>query len=438
MKTKTIAIKSIGCRTNQEEMASLGSKLREEGYSLVKNTSDADIIIVNTCSVTGHTESKTKRLIKSYVKKYSGAKIMVTGCLAQQVPEELMQTGGISWVVGNAYKKDIPGILSSKKGGLYYSELTREKTPVAVFNNYPIIPDDEWRTRFPVKIQEGCDFQCSYCIVPLLRGPSRSVSSSDIVNMCKQAFKAGYKEAVLTGTHIGQYSEGKKYGIIDLIDDILALGKDFRLRLSTLDPRDCNEDILQRIEGNEQICKHIHINVQSFSPDVLAGMNRHYREYDLLIKRLISFRKKYPYAGIGGDFIVGFPGETESMFETTLETVREVGFNYGHVFRYSKRPGTAAASMNNQVSEKEKTERSNQLRKCLVKMRQEFIDKQLNTVTHTIVVEQEKPIRGITSNYIRVEVPRTHAARNSWQKVILKTYVPEKNYCEAVLPNKEM
>ncbi|MFC1476795.1 radical SAM protein, partial [Fibrobacterota bacterium] len=241
----------------------------------------------------------------------------------------------------------------------------------------------------------------------------------------------------LTGTHIGQYYDGKKYGLIDLMDDILAIGKDFRLRLSSLDPRDCSDQLLQRIETSEQICKHIHINVQSFSPEVLKGMNRHYKEYDLLIKRLIQFRNKYPYAGIGGDFIVGFPGETESMFETTLKTVEQVGFNYGHVFRYSKRPGTAAASMSNQIHEKEKTGRSNQLRKCLAEMRYEFINKQLNTVTHTIVVEQEKPIRGITSNYIRVEIPRAQAERNSWQRVILKKYLPEKNRCKAVLHTKE-
>lgn len=418
-------------------MASLGSKLRAEGYSLVKNTSDADIIIINTCSVTGHTESKTKRLIKSYIKNSSGAQILVTGCLAQQIPEELIKTEGISWVVGNAYKKDIPGIIGSKKEGLYYSELTGEETPVAVFNNYPLTSDNEWRTRFPVKIQEGCDFRCSYCIVPALRGPSRSVSSSDIVNMCEKALEAGYREIVLTGTHIGQYSEGEKYGLTDLMDDILAIGEGFRLRLSSLDPRDCSDGLIQRIENHGQMCKHVHINVQSFSPEVLDGMNRQYKEYDLLIKRLTLFRKKYPNAGIGGDFIVGFPGETEAMFETTLETVRQVGFNYGHVFRYSKRPGTAAASMDNQVSEKEKTERSNQLRECLREMRHVFIIRQLDTVTHTIIVEQEKPVRGITSNYIRVEVPRAHAERNSWQNVILKKYVPEKNCCEAVLGNKE-
>lgn len=435
MKTKTIALKSVGCRTNQEEITSLGAKLRAEGYTLEKYSSNADIIIVNTCSVTGHTESKTKRLIKSFVKKHADAKVMVTGCLAQQSPEELMATHGVQWVVGNAYKKDIPEILKSKRDGIYHSKLTRGETPVAVFNDYFVIPNDEWRTRFPVKIQEGCDFRCSYCIVPALRGPSRSVSSSDIINICAKALEAGYKEIVLTGTHIGRYSGGEKYGLINLLDDIIAVGNNFRLRLSSLDPRDCSDKLLQRIENCRQICKHIHINIQSFSPHVLADMSRPNKEYDLFIERLILFRKKYPYAGIGGDFIVGFPGETESMFKTTLEVVRQVGFNYGHVFRYSKRPGTAAAKMRNQVSERLKTERSNRLRECLKEMRAEFINKQLDSTSHTIVVEQEKPVRGITSNYIRVEIPQAQAEKNSWQNVILKRYMSEKNCCEAILHN---
>lgn len=437
MKTTTIALKSIGCRTNQEEMASLRYRLKAEGYSLVKGHDNADVIIVNTCSVTGRTEAKTKRLIKSLAKKLPHAKILVTGCLAQQVPDELLKIMGVCWVVGNAFKKDIPEILCSKKGGLYYTLLTSDNAPVAIFNNHPLRPNDEWRTRFPVKIQEGCDYSCSYCIVPILRGPSRSVSKFDVLKLCRKSIEAGYKEIVLTGTHIGQYSYGKKYKLIELMDDILDIGKDFRLRLSSLDPRDCSDELLGCIRDDKRLSKHVHVNVQSFSPEVLKGMNREYEEYDMLIKRLDSFRQRCTYAGIGGDFIVGFPGETESMFETTLKTVEQIGFNYGHVFRYSKRPGTTASFMDRQVSEKEKKDRSNVLRECLAKMRGEFIEKQLNRVTHTIIVEQEKPVRGITSNYIRVEIPKAVSRRNSWQKVILTKYLPDKNCCQAVVSGEK-
>ena len=433
MKTTTIALKSIGCRTNQEEMASLRYRLKSEGYSLVEGNDDADVMIVNTCSVTAHTEAKTKRFIHSLAKKSPKAKIMVTGCLAQQIPEELLKTRGVSWVVGNAFKKDIPGILSSKEEGLHYSLLTSRNTPVAVFNNHPLIPNDEGRTRFPVKIQEGCNYHCSYCIVPSLRGPSRSVRKLDVLKICRESIEAGYKEIVLTGTHIGQYTFGKKYKLIELMDDILAIGKDFRLRLSSLDPRDCSDELLERIEDEKRLCMHVHVNVQSFSPEILKGMHREYKDYDSLIMRLDSFSRRCSSAGIGGDFIVGFPGETGSMFETTLKTVEQIGFNYGHVFRYSKRPGTAASVMDRQVSEKEKTVRSNALRECLAKMRVQFIEKQFFRVIHTIIVEQEKPVRGITSNYIRVEIPKVFSMRNSWQKVILSKYLPDKNCCQAMV-----
>ncbi len=431
IRTPAIALKSIGCRTNQQEILSLGSALKNRGYRLVKNSADAEIIIINTCSVTGGTESKTKRMIKSLANRHPGARILLTGCLAQQVPEELQKIGSVEWVVGNAYKNDIPQILSSQKVGLFHSPLTADHAPVALFDNDTGNPENDWRTRFPVKIQEGCDFGCSYCIVPLLRGPSRSVSKTDVIERCKKAVDAGYKEIVFTGTHIGQYSAGKKYGLPDIIDDILSLTGDFRLRLSSLDPRDCSDELLNRIAEEQRLCNHIHISVQSLSPDVLRGMQRGYREYDRFIERIGEFRQKCPHAGIGGDFIAGFPGETEEMFTTTLEAVKLIGFNYGHVFRYSKRPGTHAATMANQVHEKEKSARSDRLRRLLSEKRQEFVVSQLNSTTHTIVVEQEIPVRGITQNYIRVEVPRIRLKRNSWQQVQLINYSKEKNCCEA-------
>jgi len=431
MHTLSIALTSIGCRTNQEEVTSLGSTLRAKGYHIVKKNADADIIIINSCSVTGGTEAKVKRLIRSLTQRYPLAKVLVTGCLAQQIPEELQQISGVEWVVGNTYKKDIPHILENQHAGLFYSSFRDSAPPVAVFAGPPSDPQVEWRTRFPVKIQEGCDYRCSYCIVPLLRGPSRSVVKSEVIAFCKRAVDRGYKEIVFTGTHIGQYSDGAPYGLVALIDEVLSMAGDFRLRLSSLDPRDCTDELLMRVAEDPRLCEHIHISVQSLSPEVLLGMSRVFEEYDDFIKRMLDFRNRSPHAGIGGDFIVGFPGETEKMFAATLQTVKHLGFNYGHVFRYSKRPGTAAETMGNQIREKEKTERSNRLRSLLGTMRTRFVQRQLTGIEHTIIIEKEKPVRGITPNYIRVVVPGSRGVRNTWQKVRLVTYVPEKNYCEA-------
>ena len=414
-------------------MVSLSAQLRDSGYSLVQNSAGADIIIINTCSVTGGTESKVKRLIKSIARTSPKCKILVTGCLAQQNPGDLMDRAGVCWVVGTSYKDEIVRILEDGRQGVFCAELTKDNTPVALYDSCCYNPEQDLRTRFHLKIQEGCDYRCSFCIVPVLRGPSRSVPANEIKRICKQALDAGCKEIVLTGTHIGQYADGKDYTLVQLIDDIVCYNHDFRLRLSSLDPRDCTDEILQRIGDEERICAHIHLSVQSFSPEVLEGMNRRYRDYDMLIERLDSFRKKWPHAAIGGDFIVGFPGETESMFETTLHMVRNLGFSYGHVFRYSRRPHTVASERGGQISEKEKTERSDRLRECLVELRCKFIENQIDKVTHRIIVEQQNPAKGVTSNYIRVVVPQTFAKRNTWQEVRLKKYIPAENVCESCL-----
>jgi len=413
-------------------MASLGSRLRDSGYCLVQGSAGADIVIVNTCSVTGGTESKVKRLIKSIARNSPGSRILVTGCLAQQIPGELKDIPGVCWVVGTSYKDEIVRIIREGRDGVFCAELTKDKTPVTLYDNGCYDPEQDARTRFHIKIQEGCDFGCSYCIVPILRGPSRSVPADEIKRICRQALDGGCKEVVLTGTHIGQYRDGSNYTLVQLIDDIVCYNYDFRLRLSSLDPRDCSTDMLQRIGEGERICAHIHLSVQSFSPEVLAGMNRRYRDYDLLIERLDSFRRKRPHVAIGGDFIAGFPGETEAMFEETLDTVRKLGFSYGHVFRYSRRPHTAACERKGQVSEKIKTERSDLLRVCLAKLRSRFINSQVDTVMHRIIVEQENPAIGVTSNYIRVVVPQAFAQRNTWQQVRLKKFQADENICEAV------
>ncbi len=432
-KTGTVALTAIGCRTNQEEVTSLSAALREDGYHIVQHNTIADIIIINTCSVTAGTESKTKRLIKSVTRKYPGARVLVTGCMAQQIPEELLEIPGVTWVVGNTRKKDIPQIIKNEKDGLFYSPINDKTVPAAAAPVHPTEPPEEWRTRYPVKIQEGCDYRCSYCIVPLLRGPSRSVGRNDILTLCRRVADVGYKEIVFTGTHIGQYEDNNGYRLVQLIDEVLALPGDFRIRLSSLDPRDCTDELLTRITEESRLCDHIHVSVQSLCPEVLAGMNRVYTEYDTFIERILSFRSRSPYAGIGGDFIVGFPGETKSMFETTLAMAEKIGFNYGHVFRYSKRPGTVAATMQNHISEKDKIERSSTFRSLLDSQRTRFIQKQLHSVIHTIIIEREKPIHGITSNYIRVEVPALRRNRNTWLPVRITSYSADRNYCIGAL-----
>ncbi|MFP4418405.1 MAG: tRNA (N(6)-L-threonylcarbamoyladenosine(37)-C(2))-methylthiotransferase MtaB [Chitinispirillaceae bacterium] len=409
-----VLLKSVGCRTNQQEMTELAFCLAAKGYEITGETKTADIIILNSCSVTSCSESKTRRLVHSFANRAPTAKICVTGCLAQQRREEILSLPNVHWVVGNSHKSRIADILVSGECGVFISSVNDR----AVMQSPEPVSSKVWqgRTRFPLKIQEGCDFRCSYCIVPSLRGPSRSARTESIENRFREAVAAGFKEIVITGTHIGQFEEKNASSLSDLLDRLTSLEGDFRIRLSSLDPRDITGRLLDQVAENPRICNHLHVSIQSFSPDILKAMDRPYRSVDSLVQRLGSLRREYVDVGIGGDFIVGFPGETERQFNQSCEAADMVGFTYGHVFRYSRRPGTPAAEMDNQVEASVKKERSEILRAQLHNQQKRFIEG-LSGAPQTIIVEHDNPVRGVTSNYVRVEVPRMKAAGNSWQNI---------------------
>ncbi len=398
-------------------MNSLRFRLLQQGYEFVDDLQQAQIIIINTCTVTSSTESKTKRVIKAVSEQYPSAKILLTGCLAQQKPSELKDLDSVFWVVGNTEKDQIPSILE-KNGGIFQRPFSSEIPELSIKTCQ--IPSAKaqagFRTRFPLKIQEGCNYRCSYCIVPSVRGPSRSAEFSQVISAFDSAVKAGFKEIVLTGTHIGQFAKEQSESLLELLKEIISIDGDFRVRLSSLDPRDLSDEILQLVGDNSKICDHLHVSIQSFSEKVLRAMERPYSDVDELVKRLSTFRRSFPSAGLGADFIVGFPGETNKDFELTMERVSMVGFSYAHIFRFSARPGTSALSLPEQISDSIKTDRSNRLRMLINQSRDEFINKN-RTVSKKIIVESESPVRGLTSNYIHVEIPGLKISCNSWLDV---------------------
>lgn len=418
VKKRVVALRSVGCRTNQEEMTTLGFTLADNHFKITDSIEEADIIILNSCSVTSSSQAKTKRMIGSLARKNRFAQICVTGCMAQQMGEEILAFPNVSWVVGNGHKSQIPDILLNEEKGVFVSSL-KDREP----SDFPVpINTRVWqgRTRFPLKIQEGCDFRCSYCIVPSLRGPSASISFDSIKERFRKAVGAGFKEIVITGTHIGQFRRRDVSGLCELLSRLLTVRGEYRIRLSSLDPRDLEPNILKMVGEERKICNHIHVSVQSFSPDVLKSMNRPYADLENIAARLKEFRDSYIDAGIGGDFIVGFPGETDSQFIETLETVKKIGFSYGHVFRYSKRPGTPAAQMKNQTEETVKKQRSERLRNELTCLQNRFI-RNIRHIGQKIIVERESPVQGITSNYIRVEALGMRAPKNSLIEVFLSS-----------------
>jgi threonylcarbamoyladenosine tRNA methylthiotransferase MtaB len=436
-----VALRSIGCRTNQEESAALRAEFLSLGYSVVDDIERADVVVVNTCSVTSHAESKTRRFIQSLSSLAPAAKILVTGCFAQQHGVSIRKCPGVEWVVGNADKHRIPSIISASSGGGEYLSDIDTGSPVFWGDNVTD-PAASGRTRFSLKIQEGCDFKCAYCIVPALRGPSRSAPKSRIVDTFKKAVDKGYKEIVLTGTHIGQYRQvvdnngvsGVQLtdsigGLEALLAEFLKVGGDYRVRLSSLDPRDLTDTLMAMAGEDPRVCDHLHVSVQSMCAEVLSSMDRPYGYLDLLTERLRGFREKYPAAGLGADFIVGHPGESDAMFETTLRCVSAVGFTYGHVFRFSKRFGTKSAKMPGQIAESVKKFRSAALLDALQKSREKFLSLLFARPLY-IIVESELPVSGVSGNYIRVEVPDVAAARNTWMRVVL-TGERRGGYCVA-------
>ncbi len=430
-----VLLKSIGCRTNQEEMAALAAILAGRGHSVVERLQDADVVIVNTCFVTSATEAKTRHYISALSRARPGIKICVTGCFAQHSPLDIKRRLPVTWVVGNGFKQDIPSILEDRTGGVFHGDVESPKSRAISLVNMPVRSGSGGRTRFFLKIQEGCDCRCSYCVVPLVRGPSVSAPVRDVRAALRRAVDAGYKEIVLTGTHIGHYAGGECGSLADLVAALADSPGDFRIRLSSLDPRELSDSLLDAVGSHPNLCRHLHVSVQSFSSEILAGMNRPIPDVEGLVNRLASFRRQCPGVGLGGDFIVGFPAETEEQFHTTCSAVVAAGFSYGHVFRYSRRPGTPAASCGGQIDEGEKTARSARLREVLDACHASFTESARGG-TQRILVETDDPVSGLASNYLRIEVPGGHAQKNTWMNVVLTGTNPDNGRCVG-MPVKE-
>ena len=412
-------------------MDALAFRLIAQGLRVVQRIDEADLVIVNTCSVTMGTEAKTRRFLRQLSRKAPDAGICVTGCLAQQKAHELKRQPNVRWVVGNALKDDIPRIIANEASGVFWERLTPKRSSFLKVPAAPIFYNVNRRTRFSIKVQEGCDFRCAYCIVPLLRGPSRSAPLAEVHTACLKAIDAGFKEIVLTGTHIGQYRDAGG-GLPSLIESILSRPGDYRVRLSSLDPRDVSAALVDLVATHPRLCRHLHVSVQSLSQKVLESMGRGALDIRRTAEMIRDARRKFPDLGIGGDFIVGFPGETDASFEETMGSVEKIGFSYGHVFRYSKRPMTAAAEFPGQIDDKEKKRRSGRLRALLDACRLAFIGRCTSSVQR-IVVETEEPVCGVSSNYLHIIAAGVKVPRNSWCSVMITGMDPRNGRCRAVV-----
>ena len=341
---KRASLHTLGCRLNQAETAILEARLRREGYDVVEFGEPTDLLVVNTCSVTEEAERTCRYVIRKTLRHSPDAFVAVTGCYAQTGAQELRTMPGVDLIVGNQFKLDLPTFLPPVRAlhkqlapDLFHSRtIQREDFALPCFGE----PDN---TRALVKIQDGCNVMCSFCLIPFARGHERSRILDDILHEAEVLAAAGYQELVLTGVNIGQYKHNG-VNLVGLIDRLETINGIKRIRISSIEPTTVTDELLDRMASSAKLCPYLHIPLQSGDDDILLAMNRPYTAQDfiVLIERALS---KIPGLGLGTDLMVGFPGESEAAFHHTIELVQRLPFSYFHVFTYSKRPGTAAAKM---------------------------------------------------------------------------------------------
>jgi threonylcarbamoyladenosine tRNA methylthiotransferase MtaB len=399
-----VAIHTLGCKLNQAESELLARQFIEAGYSIASDDT-ADICIFNTCSVTHIADRKSRHMIRMWKRRNPQAFIVATGCYAERAPEELKRAGA-ELVVGNL---DKPYLLD------FFDDNGLKSVRIGVRAG---VPDNAVRVRSFIKIQDGCDDSCAYCIVPQLRGREQSVPLSDVINEVKTRVTADYKEVVFTGTKIGQYnSDG--LNISDLVKKVLADTDIERLHLSSLQPQDISPEFLA-LWRDDRLCSHFHMALQSGSGSVLRRMRRRYSLDDY--RQAVSLiRSSLPDAAITTDIIVGFPGETSKEFEESYLFCKEMGFADMHVFTYSSRPRTIAARMLGQISDGLKKERSQRMLKLAQSsarvFRQRFLRRKLMVLWESEVKLGSDVYSGLSQNYIRAYIRSSEKLTNRFLSV---------------------
>ena len=413
---KSVAFLTLGCKVNQIETQSMSELFRRAGYEIKEFGEDADIYVINTCSVTAVGEKKSRQQIRRAHRMNPEAVIAVTGCYAQLAPEDIAAIEGVGLVVGTKDRQNI--VTMAEEAAASYA---RERKATSKVGNIrethefeELIVDDDvkgdiaphQRTRAFIKIQEGCENFCTYCIIPYTRGPLRSRHLDSIRSEAKRLAEEGYREIVLTGIHLGAYGRDFKDGttLADAVETILQEKSFARVRLSSLESVEVDERLLTMMKNEPRFAPHLHLPLQAGSDEILRRMNRHYNtaEFIDLTERL---RKEVPSLALTTDIIVGFPGETEELFAETLKNAELIGFSKIHVFPYSVRPGTPAATMPNQVPEPVKKERVHRLEavgeRTAAKFRQSSVGCVKEVLIETIDAEKNTA-DGLTDTYIRV------------------------------------
>lgn len=412
---KSVGVLSLGCKVNTYESEYIINELKSAGYE-IKNFDDiCDVYIINTCTVTNNSDSKSKKMIRQAIKRNPNACVVAMGCFIAANPD--IQIDGLDIILGNKDKSKIVELLdeyfkNKNELRLQYTGRLKEFEDMYI-SNFP------GRTRAFVKIQDGCDNFCTYCIIPFVRGKCRSKDESKVIDEVKSLVRNGYKEVVLTGIHTGSYGVDLDTDFADLLDKLVKIDGLLRLRISSIETTELNDKVLNVLKNSKVLVDHLHIPIQAGSNEILKAMNRKY-DLDYFFNKINEIRSIRPDIAISTDVIVGFPGETEELFNTTIDTCKKLEFSKLHVFPYSERRGTASSRMDGKIDEHEKKERSRRLIEVSHELEMNYMKKFINKEVDVLIEEfKDGYSYGHTGNYLHVKINK-ELPHNEIVKVTIK------------------
>jgi threonylcarbamoyladenosine tRNA methylthiotransferase MtaB len=409
----TFQLLNFGCRASQADGAAIKRQLLEAGLREVEDIGASQVAILNTCTVTARADAEVRQLVRRIHRANPRCRILVTGCYAQRSPAEIARLGGVAWVVGNSHKHVVTDLLKSSLQVPEPVTVLVGEIP-AGFHFAPAFPDD--RTRPTLKIQDGCNARCSFCVVPSVRGRSRSLAPEKVIEQVRELERSGYKEIVLSGINLGSYGRDIDRGItfLRLLERLLAETAIARLRISSIEPMDVSAALIRLVAEEPRLAQHFHIPLQSGCSRILRLMNRRYWPAQYA-ERILAIRERIPNAGIGADVMAGFPGETDQDHATSAAFIESLPFTYLHIFPYSARPHTPAAALPQQVNGRVARERAQEIRALLAPKRHSFLQAQVGRKLSAITLHESdtNECLALSSNYLKIDLPDSNLPPNT-------------------------
>jgi threonylcarbamoyladenosine tRNA methylthiotransferase MtaB len=439
----TFHFMNFGCRASQADGAALKSQLLQAGFEEAASIEKSHIAVLNTCTVTAHADAEVRQVIRRIHRANPACRVLVTGCYAQRAPREIAELPGVAWVVGNSHRHQVAAVLERDLGGQKFGPprvTQKDSSPTLApgarqfvpiqgaafsdaqvlvgeisdqFHFAPVFPDD--RTRPTLKIQDGCNARCSFCIIPRVRGRSRSLAPAKIIDQVRELVNGGFQEIVLSGINLGSYGKdlGPRFTFLGILEQILSETSVRRLRISSIEPMDVTPELVRLVAQEPRMAEHFHIPLQSGCDRILRLMNRRYWAAQYA-ERVLQIRDEIPNCGLGADVMVGFPGETPEDHSTSARFIRSLPFTYLHIFPYSSRPLTPAATFEGHLDGGRLRERSRALRSLMREKRQEFLKSQLGRTLSVLTLDatEEGTRVALSSNYLRVALPGSRHAAN--------------------------